>query len=178
MAKIKKINGGKTIKLFTENNSILLNLDDKKTKVTLNIDNRITDELIVKIIAKKEREYLKIYKEGSNESLVEENEWKKFQKIKSWDFTKKIDTLYREKILGDFSHRVLDEANEIRNKIHDPSIVAPFSEEDLTLFHIACVITDYILMAIRHDFGETRSANIKSNAEKVAEQYLLKQNYE
>ncbi len=177
-AKIKKINGGKTINIFTEKNSILLNLDDEKTKVNLNIDDCMTDELIVKIIVKKEHEELKIFKEDSKESLVEEIEWKKFQEIKSWDYTKKIDTLYWEKILGDFSHRVLDEANEVRNKIHDPSIVAPFSMQDLTLFHNARVITERILMATRNDFGEIRSAKIKYGAEKFAEECLLTLKYE
>ncbi len=81
---------------------------------------------------------------------------------------------HTEKILGDFSYRVLDEANDVRNKIHDTFM--PFSEQDLTLFHIAHVITDNILIATRDDFGETISTNLKSEAEKFAEQCLLKLN--
>ena len=38
MADIKKINDGKTIKISSENNSLLLRLNNKKTKAILEID--------------------------------------------------------------------------------------------------------------------------------------------
>ncbi|MCE8428695.1 MAG: hypothetical protein J5U19_09930 [Candidatus Methanoperedens sp.] len=174
-AKIEKINADKTIKLSTEKNSLSLRLEN--TKVSLKIDDDRTDEFIVKMNGKRIEIY-KEDKEGSNEA-GEEIDKGAFQNIKLfWGFTKKIDYLYHKGILKDFSHRVLDEANEVRNKIHDPSIVDPFYEQDLTLFHIARVITDNILIATRDDFGETRSANIKYDVEKFAEECLLKLNYE
>jgi len=57
------------------------------------------------------------------------------------------------------------------------AIVAPFTEQDIILFHIASMITYKILIATRDDFGETISANIKSEAKKFAEQCLLTVNY-
>jgi hypothetical protein len=177
-AKIEKTNGDKTIKVFTEKNFLSLRLNDKNTKISLEIDDGRTDEFIVKVAGKK-IEIHKEEKEGSNQAFGEEIDREAFQDIKLfWGFTKKIDDLYNKGILGDFSHRVLDEANEIRNKIHDPSIVAPFSEQDLTLFKIAKAVTDHILVATRNDFGETISSNIKSKAEKFAEECLLNLNFE
>jgi hypothetical protein len=147
-AKIEKINGDKTIKLSTETNSLILILNDKNTRVNLKIDDGRTDEFIVKENGKK----IEIYKEddeGSKDAFYEEINWEDFKIIKEdWGFNKKIDHLYTKRILKDFSHRVLNEANEVRNKIHDPSIVAPFSEQDLTLFHIARVITEKFLLAL------------------------------
>lgn len=173
-AKIKKINGGKTIKLFTEINSLSLILNDENT-VSLKIDDGRTDEFIVRI-GNNHKEIYKEYTEGSKVILGVEVEIKAFRKVKGMDFTEKIDHLYNKRILNDFSHRVLDEANKVRNKIHDPSIVAQFSEQDLTLFHIAHLITYNILISTRNDFGENDSANRKSDAEKFAEQCLLKLN--
>ena len=46
--KIEKIDDGKTIRVFTEKNSLSLCLNDEKTKVYLKIDDDRTDEFIVK----------------------------------------------------------------------------------------------------------------------------------
>ncbi len=187
IARIEKIDDGKTIRVSTEKNFLLLKLNNDKTEINLKIDDCRSDKFVVKIENGKLNIYkgsknIEIYKkdkEGSNEAFGEEIDREAFQDIKLfWGFTKKIDYLYNKGILKDFSHRVLDEANEVRNKIHDPSIVAPFSEQDRTLFHIARVITYNILIATRDDFGETISANIKSDAEKFDEQCLLTLNYE
>lgn len=172
IAKIKKIKGAKAIRLSTEKNSLLLRLNDEKTKVSLKIDDGRTDEFIVKNGSKK-REIYQEDKEGSNGAFVEENGGKAFQDIKFLYFTKKIDYLYKQSILKDFTHRVLDEANEVRNKIHDPSIVTRFSEQDLTLFSFANLVTSNILKATRGDIGETLSSSLKSDAEKCAEKCLL-----
>lgn len=48
-AKIEKINDNKTIRIFTEKNSIELNIDNEKSKVFLKIDNVETDELFAKL---------------------------------------------------------------------------------------------------------------------------------
>ncbi len=45
-AKIEKNNDGKTIKIFAENNSLLLMLNDEKTKVNLKFDNSEINEFI------------------------------------------------------------------------------------------------------------------------------------
>jgi hypothetical protein len=57
IAKIEKVGDGKTIKVSGEKNSLSLNLNDKNTKVILEIDDLIRDELI----AKNENGELKIY---------------------------------------------------------------------------------------------------------------------
>lgn len=56
-AKIEKIDNGKTIKVFTEQNFLLLKLNDEQTEVYLEIDYGRTD----KLIAKKENHKLNIY---------------------------------------------------------------------------------------------------------------------
>lgn len=56
IAQIEKVND-KSIKVSLENNSVLLKLNDEKTRVILEIDNVRTDELI----ARKEKGKLKIY---------------------------------------------------------------------------------------------------------------------
>ncbi len=180
-SKIKINKGRKTIKLLTEKNYLSLTLNNEKTKVNLNIDDVRIDEFIVKKVVDKKREVLKIYKEGSSGAFDEEIDWEKFQDIKGLKFTTKIDTLHKAKILGDFSFRVLDEANDVRNKIHKP--FAPFSEQDIKLFRIAKVVTDNLLEATRIDYGKgiakevkDIAKNYKNNAEKCAEQCLLKLN--
>lgn len=47
-AKIEKIDGNKTIKVFCEGKKILLRLNDEKTKANLIIDGSVDDELIAK----------------------------------------------------------------------------------------------------------------------------------
>ena len=66
-AKIEKINNGKTIKVFTENNFILLNLNNEKTKIKLIIDDDETDELF----AKTENDKLNIYVDLSFKKEIE-----------------------------------------------------------------------------------------------------------
>lgn len=173
-AKIEKMDDGKTIQLSTGKNYLSLTLNDEKTKISLKIDDGRTDELIL-------RTGKEVYKEGSNVAFGEEIDMKAFQEIKVvWGFTKKIDDLYEKGILGDFSHRVLHEAYEVRNKIHDPSIVSPFSEQDLILFHNASLVTHGILQAIQIERGEdistslkSISTNLKNGAEELAKQCLL-----
>lgn len=48
-AKIDKIEDGRTINVISENNSLLLRLNNKKTKAFLRIDDGRTDEFIVKM---------------------------------------------------------------------------------------------------------------------------------
>jgi hypothetical protein len=58
IAKIEKIDNGKTISITTDNNSLTLKLNDQKTKVNLEIDDGRTEELTVQ----KENDKLNIYK--------------------------------------------------------------------------------------------------------------------
>ncbi|MFA4958142.1 MAG: hypothetical protein WC556_14330 [Candidatus Methanoperedens sp.] len=180
-AEIKKIEG-KTIKLSTEKNSLSLILNEDETIVNLKIDDGTTDKFIVRKIKDAKGEKLIMYKEGKDKHFTDE-EFKKLDRIKKMHFTEKIDTLYKNKILRDLSHRVLDEANEVRNKIHDPSIVAPFSEQDFKLFSFAKEVTDNLLQVTRIDYGKDIakeltdwSENLKDSVEKRAEQCLLKLN--
>lgn len=59
-ARIEKINDGKIIRIFFENNSISLELNDEKTKVNLKINDVVTDELIVN----QKNDRLNIYNSG------------------------------------------------------------------------------------------------------------------
>ncbi len=181
--KIAKIKRWKdNIKLFTETNELLLSLNGDKTKVILKIDGVITDELIVN--TEKNQKIYKKDKKGSNYPLGEEIKWENFQKIKNKQFAKKLDTLHEKGILRDYSYRVLKEANEVRNKIHDQSFgYALFSEQDLILFHEASLVTYKILEAINYERGkdippvlESISNNLKNEAEEHAKQCLLKLN--
>ncbi|MBU4220687.1 MAG: hypothetical protein KKA10_03545 [Euryarchaeota archaeon] len=111
---------------------------------------------------------------GSNEKYSDEVDVNGFQEIKKWSFKRKIDYLHKKGILQDASYRFLDKAREVRNRIHDE--FAQFSEQDLTLFYIASVVTYQIWSATMLEWGEDISVFLKSNAEKVAEQCLLKIN--
>jgi len=113
--------------------------------------------------------------EGSNEKHSDEVDVKDFKVTKKWPFQQKINYLRKKGILKGSSYIVLDTAREVRNKIHDP--YAPYSEHDRTLFHIANVITYQIWYATMIEIGEDTSNNLKSEAEKIAEQYLENLNY-
>ena len=108
--------------------------------------------------------------EGSNEKYSDEVDVKAFQKIETWSFKRKIDYLHENGTLKDSSYRFLDSARKVRNRIHDP--YAHYSEQDRTLFYIAKVITYNIWCATMIEMGEDISNNLKSNAEKFAEQSL------
>jgi hypothetical protein len=183
IAKIKYIKSEKTIKLSAGEKSLSLRLNEEETKVTLTIDGVRTDEFIVER-GKKDLNIYKKDKDGSNNVMedffnIKKVDWREFENIKLCSFTQKIDYLHKKGILGDFSHRVLDEANQVRNKIHDQSFVAPFSEQDLILFHDAKVIIYNIYRATIDLFGkEESSINLKNRAEECAKQCLLKLNYQ
>jgi len=66
----------------------------------------------------------------------------------------------------------MDMARLVRNTIHDEPLTAELSELDYALFSVASVITSQIWSALMIDWGEDISSNIRSNAEKVAEQWL------
>lgn len=182
-AKIKNIKGEKTIKLSTEEHSLSLRLNDEETIVSLKIDDGRTDEFIVK----KEKKNLNIYKKDKEGKEINYEDFFKIKKIdyvafenimSYWGFTQKIDYLHRKEILRDFSHRVLDEANQVRNKIHNPPIVTKFSEQNLILFQEAREITYAIYRATMDGLGEEKSTELKDTAEEYAKQCLLKLNYE
>ena len=100
---------------------------------------------------------------------------KDFKATKKLNFKRKIDYLRKKGILNISSYKVLDTAREVRNKIHDP--YAPYSEHDRTLFYIANVITHQIWCATMIEMGEDTSNNLKSEAERMSEQYLENLNY-
>jgi len=110
--------------------------------------------------------------EGDDEKYADEVDAKAFRKIKKWSFKRKIDFLHKNGILQDSSHRFLDKVREVRNTIHDEFV--ELSEKDLTLFYMASAITSQIYMATMYSPKMNISPNLISNAEKIAEQLLLK----
>ena len=89
---------------------------------------------------------------------------------------KKIRYLKKKGVLQDSSYNFLYRMNRIRNRIHEP--FKEFSEQDLALFSRASAITHQIHSATMFSKLEPISENLKSNAEKVAEQLLSKINGE
>jgi hypothetical protein len=112
------------------------------------------------------------FDEGEEEKVAEYVDVKAFRKTEKMGFKDKIDYLHEKGILQHCSYKLLDKARKARNKIHDEPIVAELSEEDYALFSISSWITSQLLSALRIDWGKDISANIRSNAEKVAEQWL------
>jgi hypothetical protein len=112
------------------------------------------------------------FNKGEEEKVAEYIDVKAFRKIEKMRFKDKIDYLHENGILQDSSYRLLDKAREARNKIHAEPIVAELSEEDYTLFSMASWIASQIWSAMRFDWEEEIITNIKSNTEKVAEQWL------
>lgn len=116
------------------------------------------------------------FDESEEEKVADEVDVKAFKKIKYSSFKWKIVFLHKKGILGDSSYRLLDKAREVRNTIHDEPIIAELSEQDYTLFYVASAISSQIWSATMIDWEEDISANLKSNAEKVAEQWLSRIN--
>lgn len=112
------------------------------------------------------------FDKGEEEKVAEYVDVKAFRKIERMSFKDKIEYLHKNGVLQHFSYRLLDRARESRNKIHSEPILTELSERDYALFSMANWITSQILTAIRVNWGEEIVANIKSNVEKVAEQWL------
>jgi hypothetical protein len=112
------------------------------------------------------------FNKGEEEEVSDYVDVKAFRKIEKMRFKDKIDYLHRNGILQDSSHSILDKAREARNKIHAEPELAEFSEEDYALFSKASWISSQTLNAIEFDLEEEIITNIKSNTEKVAEQWL------
>jgi len=113
------------------------------------------------------------FSKGEEEKVADYIDVKAFRKIEKWGFKKEIDYLHQNGILKDSSYRLLDKARIARNKIHGEPIVAELSEEDYSLFSMASSITSQLWSATMIDWEKDISINLKSNAEKVAEQWLL-----
>jgi hypothetical protein len=138
---------------------------------------RNNKEILVFLLDKllgKDAVYQEIIKSLKKERFVvaEYIDVKAFRKIEKMSFKDKITYLHKKGILQDSSYRLLDKAREVRNKIHVEPIVAGLSEQDYTLFSMASWITSQIWSAMRFDWEEEIITNIKSNTEKVAEQWL------
>lgn len=112
------------------------------------------------------------FNKGEEEKVADYIDVKAFRKIEKMGFKDKIDYLHEKGILQDSSYKLLDKAREARNKIHVEPIVAGLSEQDYTLFSMASWITSQIWSAMMIDWEEEIITNIKSNTEKVAEQWL------
>ena len=112
------------------------------------------------------------FNKSEEEKAADYVDVKAFRKIEKMGFKDKIDYLHKNGILQDSSYRLLDKAREARNKIHVEPTLVEFSEEDYALFSMASWITSQIWWSIWFDWEEEIITNIKSNTEKVAEQWL------
>ncbi|CAG0971186.1 hypothetical protein METP3_01499 [Methanosarcinales archaeon] len=74
--KIEKIDDDRTIRISTENKSLLLKLNNEKTKVNLIIDDVRTDELIAKTESGKLNIYIKKTDEKDKPTIIEFNPWR------------------------------------------------------------------------------------------------------
>lgn len=109
---------------------------------------------------------------GNNKDNVD---WKEYDKKEHRYFTDKIKHLKQENILQESSVELLTEANKVRNKIHN----SHYSMQDLILFYHAHVVTSRIWDALgwaqmSNAQGNEFSVNLKSEAEKLAKEYLEK----
>jgi predicted GNAT family acetyltransferase len=120
----------------------------------------------------KDKRWILSFNKGEEEKVAKYIDVKGFRKIEKMGFKDKIDYLRKKGILQDCSYRLLDKAREARNKIHAEPILAAMSEKDYTLFSMASWITGQIWSAMRFDWEEEIVTNIKSNTERVAEQWL------
>ncbi len=123
-------------------------------------------------VFKQGKTWVMSFDKGEEEKVAEYVDVKAFRKIEKLGFKDKIEYLHENGILQDYSYRLIDKARKARNKIHAEPIVAELLEEDYTLFSMASWITSQIWSALMIDWGEDISSNIRSNAEKVAEQWL------
>jgi len=112
------------------------------------------------------------FNKGEEKKVAEYVDVEAFRKTEKMRFRDKIDYLHQSGIIQDSIYRLLDKARKARNKIHSEPIVAELSDEDYTLFSMASWITGQMWSALRFDWEENISANIRSNAEKVAKQWL------
>jgi hypothetical protein len=112
------------------------------------------------------------FNKGEEEKVADYVDVKAFREVEKWGFKRKIDYLHKKGILQDSAYRLMDMARVVRNTIHEEPLIAELSEQDYALFSVASAITSQIWSALMIDWGEDISSNIKSNAEKVAEQWL------
>jgi hypothetical protein len=109
---------------------------------------------------------------GEEEKVADYVNVKAFREIEKWGFKRKIDYLHSKGILQDSAYSLMDMARLIRNTIHEDPLIAELSEQDYALFSVASAIASQIWSALMIDWGVAISSNIRSNAEKVAEQWL------
>lgn len=112
------------------------------------------------------------FNKGEEEKVADYVDVKAFREVEKWGFKRKIDYLHKKGILQDSAYRLMDMARVVRNTIHEEPLIAELSEQDYALFSVASAITSQIWSALMIDWGEDISSNIRSNAEKVAEQWL------
>jgi hypothetical protein len=112
------------------------------------------------------------FNKGEEEKAADYIDVKAFREIEKMGFKDKIDYLHNTGMLQDSSYVLLDKARQARNKIHIEPILAELSEEDYALFSMASWISSQIWSAMRFDWEKEIIINIKSNTEKVAEQWL------
>jgi hypothetical protein len=135
-------------------------------------ESRITQMVMKTEGVFKGKTWVLSFNKGEEEEVAKYIDVKGFRKIERWRFKDKIDYLHRKGILQDSCHKLLDKAREARNKIHAEPIVAELSEEDYTLFLMAHWVAIQMWSTMNFDWKEEIIANIKSNTEKIAEQWL------
>lgn len=121
----------------------------------------------------KSEEYRVLSINKGDEEIAEEYvDVEKYKRIQNMHLKTKIDHLYRIGLLREASYNILDWARDVRNKIHEPSIVYTMSSKDYELFSMAYWISNQVHMLAKSDWEESIAENIISNTEKVAEKYL------
>ena len=94
---------------------------------------------------------------------------KTYRETKKWSFKRKIDYLYKEGILQVYSYMVLDEAREIRNRMHDFN--SYFSERHYLYFNIIRKVVGSLWTSLVTGKDEQSTMWLRDAAETIARQW-------
>lgn len=110
-------------------------------------DWRALDDKVTEMVMKKRG----LFKGNTKTISFDE---KTYRAVKRESIKKKIEYLYHEGVLDEYSFRLLDKARDIRNKIHDDPLDSEFSEEDYALFSKASAITIWVWLKVMFDVSK------------------------
>lgn len=96
---------------------------------------------------------------------------KRWNEVKRWGFKRKICYLHKKGILQDSAYSFLCKVNNRRNEIH--KVFGEYSEKDFLMFKNALGIIFLINMAVVVFDESEETEKMKSEAEKLAEQFLI-----